>query len=41
MNLHEDCLITYLKKPDELSHATDVLKLNNKMLEKKMVDKLV
>ena len=29
MNLHEKCLLKYLKNPDELSYSTDVLKLNN------------
>lgn len=33
MNLHEECLLQYLKCPDELSFATDVLKLNNYILE--------
>jgi len=33
MNLHEECLLQYLKCPDGLSFATDVLKLNNHILE--------
>lgn len=33
MNLHEECLLKYLKSPDELSYSTDVLKLNNQILE--------
>ncbi len=33
MNLHEECLLKYLKSPDELSYSTDILKLNNKILE--------
>ena len=33
MNLHEECLLQYLKSPDELSFSTDVLKLNNHILE--------
>ncbi len=33
MNLHEECLLRYLKAPDELSFSTDVLKLNNQILE--------
>jgi hypothetical protein len=33
MNLHEECLLKYLKNPDELSYSTDVLKLNNEILE--------
>ena len=40
MNIHEECLINYLQKPDELSHTTDVLKLNNALLAKKMKNKL-
>lgn len=34
MNLHEECLINYLQKPDELSHTTDILKLNNALILK-------
>ncbi|MBQ3311874.1 hypothetical protein IJG72_07340 [bacterium] len=34
MNIHEICLINYLQKPDELSHTTDVLILNNALLAK-------
>ena len=33
MNLHEECLLKYLQSPDELSFSTDVLKLNNQILE--------
>lgn len=33
MDLHEECLLQYLKSPDDLSFATDVLKLNNHILE--------
>lgn len=33
MNLNEECLLRYLKSPDELSYSTDVLKLNNQILE--------
>ena len=40
MNIHEECLINYLQKPDELSHTTDVLRLNNALLAKKMKNKL-
>ncbi len=39
MNLHEQCLLRYLKHPDELSYATEILKLNNQILEKKFVVK--
>ena len=31
MNLHEQCLLRYLKHPDELLYATEILKLNNKI----------
>lgn len=34
MNLHEECLLRYLKSPDELSYSTEILKLNNFILEK-------
>ena len=40
INIHEECLINYLQKPDELSHTTDVLKLNNALLAKRMKNKL-
>lgn len=40
MSIHEECLISYLQKPDELSHTTDVLKVNNALLAKKMKNKL-
>lgn len=39
MNLHEQCLLRYLTFPDELSYATEILKLNNQILEKKFVTK--
>lgn len=39
MNLHEQCLLRYLKHPDELSYVTEILKLNNKILEQKFVVK--
>lgn len=39
MNLHEQCLLRYLTYPDELSYATEILKLNNKILEQKFVVK--
>ena len=32
MNLHEECLLRYLKRPDELSYATEILKLKNNLL---------
>lgn len=39
MNLHEECLLRYLKHPDELSYATEILKLNNFILEKQFIMK--
>lgn len=39
MNLHEQCLLRYLTYPDELSYTTEILKLNNKILEQKFVVK--
>lgn len=33
MNVNEECLLKYLKSPDELSYSTDILKLNNQILE--------
>ena len=39
MNLNEQCLLRYLKYPDELSFHTEILKLNNKILEQKFVTK--
>lgn len=39
MNLHEQCLLRYLTFPDELSYATEILKLNNQILEKRFVVK--
>ena len=39
MNLYEQCLLRYLTHPDELSYATEILKLNNKILEQKFVVK--
>lgn len=37
MNLHEECLLKYLKSPDELSYSTDILKLNNQILEQHFI----
>ncbi len=39
MNLHEQCLLRYLTHPDELSYNTEILKLNNKILEHRFVTK--
>lgn len=37
MNLHEECLLKYLKSPDGISTTTEILKLNNHILEQKFV----
>lgn len=37
MNLHEECLLNYLRYPDELSHTTELLKLNNMILEQSFI----
>lgn len=39
MNLHEECLLRYLKSPDELSYFTEILKINNSILEKQFIIK--
>ncbi len=39
MNLHEECLLKYLKYPDGISNATEILKLNNMIMEKKFTFK--
>jgi len=39
MNLHEQCLLRYLKNPDELVCSTEILKLNNFILEKRFIVK--
>lgn len=37
MNLHEQCLLKYLQNPDELTYSTEILKLNNFILEKHFI----
>ena len=37
MNLHEKCLLRYLQNPDELSYSTEILKINNFILEKQFI----
>ena len=39
MNLNEECLLRYLKHPDELSYNTEILKLNNHILEQRFIVK--
>ena len=36
MNLHEECLLKYLLNPLDLLHSTELLKLNNDLLEKEV-----
>jgi len=37
MNLHEECLLKYLLNPMDLSNSTELLKLNNSLIEKGLV----
>lgn len=37
MNLNEECLLKYLKNSDDIFYCTNVLKLNNEILEKKFL----
>ena len=37
MNLHEECLLKFLKSPDGLGYSTDILKLNNQILEQHFI----
>ena len=37
MNLHEECLLKYLLNPLDLFNSTELLKLNNAMIEKKLL----
>lgn len=34
MNLHEECLLKYLQNPFDLSRSTEMLKINNNLIEK-------
>ncbi len=34
MNLHEECLLKYLQNPVDLFRSTEMLKLNNALIEK-------
>ena len=36
-NVNEECLLEYLKCPDELACCTDMLKLSNQILEKHFI----
>jgi len=35
--MNEDCLLNYLSKPDELAYTTEILKLANKLIERKFI----
>lgn len=37
MNLHEECLLKYLLNPLDLMYSTELLKLNNSVIEKGLV----
>ena len=37
MNLNEECLLKYLKNSDDIVYCTDILKLNNKIIEEKFL----
>ena len=39
MNLHEECLLKYLLNPLDLFNSTELLKLNNTLIEKGLVSK--
>lgn len=39
MNLHEECLLKYLKSPDGIATTTEILKLNNLILEQRFIIK--
>ena len=38
MNLHEECLLKYLLNPLDLVNSTELLKLNNDMIEKNLLN---
>lgn len=38
MNLHEECLLKYLINPLELFYTTELLRINNELLEKEGVN---
>lgn len=39
MNLHEECLLKYLLNPLDLMNSTELLKLNNLLIEKDLLQK--
>ena len=40
MNLHEECLLKYLLNPSDLFRSTELLKINNDLIEKGMMNKI-
>ena len=40
MNLHEECLLKYLLNPSDLINTTEILKINNALLEKDFSKKI-
>lgn len=38
MNLHEECLLKYLLNPMDLFYSTELLKLNNDLIEKDLLN---
>ena len=38
MNLHEECLLKYLLNPMDLFHTTELLKMNNSLIEKGLLN---
>ena len=38
MNLHEECLLKYLLNPSDLFNSTELLKLNNALIEKGLIN---
>lgn len=42
MNLHEECLLKYLLNPLDLLRSTELLKINNSLIEKSLnADKIM
>lgn len=38
MNLHEECLLKYLLNPMDLFRSTELLKINNNLIEKGLLN---
>lgn len=39
MNLNEECLLKYLKYPNDIYYSTEFLKINNDIMERRFVTK--